>query len=379
MIMAISPSQEEKLAIEIRRIYMDAEIRLLQMIAKRLVSGSGDVAEWQKEKMNQLSAVIREAQKIVGGVNRKIPKEIAKIIELAYLAGDESAADDLTKALEAIKEGEDIPEDIQMTLFPDDPDPKIDIDGTMATFSGINTGAVEVLAAATTETLASASVPIVREIDDIYRRVVTTVAGSPLTGVETRREATQRILDQFAKSGIKVFAGKRTWNIASYSEMATRSAIGQASVQGHLDKMEKMGFDLVQVSDHHEECDLCRPWEGKILSRKGGHPKYKSLAEAIRGGLFHPNCGHRLNTYFEGLTKPLTKTKDPKGYEERKHQRYLERTIREWKRRQALAQTDQAKATANKKVAEWNDRMKAFIDDTGRRRKREREQNKRAR
>lgn len=379
MIMAISPKQEEQLAIEIRRIYMDAEIRLLEMIARRLVSGPGDVAKWQTEKMNQLSGVIREAQQIVGGVNRKIPKAIEKIMELAYLAGETSAADDLAEALKAIKEGEPIPDDIQMALFPGDPDPSIDIDATMATFTGINTGAIEALAGATAETLVATSVPIVRNVDDIYRRVVTTVVGSPLTGVETRREATQRILDGFAKSGVRVFDGKRTWNIASYSEMATRTAIGQASVQGHLNKMDQMGFDLVQVSDHHEECDLCRPWEGKILSRSGGHPKYKSLDEAIRAGLFHPNCGHRLNTYFEGLTKALTKTKDPEGYEQRQYQRYMERSIREWKRRAALAQTDKAKQTANNKVQEWNDRMAAFIDDTGRRRKREREQNKRAR
>lgn len=377
--MAISPNTQEALAIEIRRIYMDAEIRLLELIAKRLVSGSGDVAEWQKEKNNQLAILIRDANKIMGGVNRKIPKAIEKIIELAFLAGDKSAVDDLTKALEAIKEGEPVPESIQMALFPDDPDPTIDIDGTMATFSGINTGAIEALAGATTKTLVDNAVPIVRKVDDIYRQTVLAVVGSPLTGVETRIEATQRILDKFAKNGITTFDGRRSYNIASYAETATRTAIGQASVQGHINKMVRMGFDLVQVSDHHEECDLCRPWEGKVLSVNGDHPDYKALAEAIRAGLFHPNCGHRLNTYFEGLTTPLTNTEDPEGDTERQQQRYLERGIREWKRRQALAQTPESKRKADAKVDEWDQRMKEFIEESGRRRKREREQNKRAR
>jgi hypothetical protein len=377
--MAISPNQQEALAMEIRRIYMDAEIRLLELIAKRLVSGSGDVAEWQRQKMNQLSVLLRDATRITNGVNRKIPKAIEKVIELAMLAGDQSAVDDLTEALEAIKAGEPMPESIQMKLFPDDPNPTIDIDATMATFGGINTGAVEALAGATTQTLTSVSVPIVRSVDDIYRKTIVTVAGSPLTGVETRREATQRALDQFAKRGITTFDGRRSWNIASYSEMAVRTAIGQASVQGHIDKMKRMGFDLVQVSDHHEECELCRPWEGKILSTSGEDPDKPSLDEATRDGLFHPGCGHRLNTYFEGLTKPLENTEDPEGDAERQQQRYLERGIREWKRRQAVAQTDDAKKRADAKVEEWGDRMKDFIADTGRRRKREREQNKRAR
>lgn len=377
--MAISPNQQEALAMEIRRIYMDAEIRLLELIAKRLVSGSGDVAEWQREKMNQLSVVMGEANRIVRGVNKKIPKAIEKIIELAVMAGDQSAVDDLTKALEAVKAGEPIPESIQLALFPDDPVPTINVDATMATFGGINTGAVEALAGATTETLRSASVPIVRSVNDIYRKTITTVAGSPLTGVETRREATQRALDQFAKRGITTFDGRRSWNIASYSEMAVRTAIGQASVQGHIDKMTRMGFDLVQVSDHHEECELCRPWEGKILSISGRDPNRNSLDEATRDGLFHPGCGHRLNTYFEGLTEPLENTEDPEGDAERQQQRYIERGIREWKRRQAVAQTDDAKKRAEAKVNEWSGRMAEFIAETGRRRKREREQNKRAR
>jgi hypothetical protein len=376
---AIAPNTQEALAIEIRRIYEDAEIELMKMIAKRLVSGSGDVAEWQKEKMNQLAPLIRDATKIMGKTNRRIPKAIEKIIELAYLAGDESAVDDLTEALNAIKEGEPIPESIQMALFPDDPDPKIDIDATITAVSGINQEAIIALAGATTETLTDTAVPIVRQIDDIYRRVVTRTVGSVLTGVETRREATQRILNDFAKSGITYFDGKRHWNIASYSEMATRSAIGQASVQGHINKMTRMGFDLVQVSDHKEECELCRPWEGKVLSVDGNDPKYKSLAQATRAGLFHPNCGHRLNTYFEGLTTPLTKTRDPGGYEDRKKQRYIERQIRQWKRRQALAGDPQSRQLADNKVKQWNETMKDFIEETGRRRKHEREQNVRAR
>lgn len=378
--MAISPNYSERLALEIRRIYEDAEIRLLQLIAKRLVSGSGDVAEWQREKMNQLAVVLRDIQRIMVGTNREIPKAIEKVIELAYLAGDESAVRDLTEALEAIKDGEDMPEDIQMVLFGGEIDPEFDIDTTMATFTGINTGAVEAIAAATVGELTDMAVPIVRRVDDLYRQTVLSVVSSPLTGVETRREATQRILDSFAKNGITHYRGGRNYNIASYSEMATRAAIGQASVQGHINKMQEMGFDLVQVSDHKEECDLCRPWEGKILSVSGNDPDHEPLSKATSAGLFHPNCGHRLNTYFKGLTTTLEKTEDPDGYKERQTQRYLERGIREWKRRVALAEGNpDAKKRAEAKLAEWNSRMSEFIADTGRRRKREREQNVRAR
>ncbi len=127
------------------------------------------------------------------------------------------------------------------------------------------------------------------------------------------------------------------------------------------------------MSDHLEECDLCRPYEGKIYSVNDGHPQYRNIAEAIAGGLFHPNCGHRALTYIEGLTKPIIATADPEGYEQRERQRYLERGIRQWKRREAMAMTDKEREKASKKVDEWKNAMTEFIDETGRRRKYNRE------
>jgi hypothetical protein len=381
--MAISPNQEERLANEIRRIYEDAEFQLLRMIAQRLMK-DGEIADWQSEKLALITGLLRDSQKVTDKLNRKIPKEIEKIIELAYLAGDESAVQDLKDALATIKEsGDDISEheQIQMALFPGQTDIDINIDATMATFGGVNTEAITALAGATTKTITEKHVYIVRSVDDIFRSVISEVAGSTLTGAETRLEVAQRALNKFADKGIKVFrtASGANYDMASYAEMATRSAIGQASIQGHITKMTSFGFDLVQISDHHEECEICRPWEGKILSVSGNDREHPSLAEATADGLFHPRCGHRANTYFEGLTEPLGDTEDPDGYEERQEQRYLERGIRGWKKRQAVAMTPKEKAKADAKVAEWKERMDHFIDETGRRRKREREQIKSAR
>lgn len=379
--MAISPKQEEALAIEIRRIYEDAEMAVFESIKKRIMDGR-DIADWEKRKLIELGDVLKDARKVQRRIDRLTLPMIKKITNLAYITGNKSALSDLREVLQSVSDGEiEMPESVQLQLFPDqDPaDMKIDVDATIESLSGINIGAVEALAAATTEQLQGASLMIVRQTNDIYREVVTRIAGAPLTGADTRLEASQRILDEFAKRGITVFDGKRRWNIASYTEMATRSAVGQASVQGHIDQNNAMGFDLVMVSDHAEECHLCRPWEGKVLSQSGNDPRYPSLNAAKSGGLFHPNCGHRLQTYFEGYTTPLKKTADPKGSEQREHQRYLERTIRYWKRREALAGTDKAKRKAAMKREEWQKQMKTFTDETGRRRKYEREQITKAR
>lgn len=380
--MAISPNQEEALAVEIRRIYEDAEIQLLGIIAKKL-QGAEDVPDWANQKLALLSTLLRDARKITNGLNRAIPKELEKIIELAYLSGNESAMADLQSALQTIQEdGGEIPESIQMVLFPDEVDAKdINVDATMATFTGVNVEAVGALAGATTQQLVNKHVMIVRATEDIYREIITEVVGSNLVGTETRLEVAQRALNKFADKGVRTFRDRsgRSWDMPRYAEMAVRAGIGQASLQGHTDQMQSYGFDLVQISDHTEECHLCRPWEGQILSTSGNDSRYKTLAEAVRAGLFHPNCGHRANTYIEGITKPLTNTEDPDGYKERETQRKLERDIRKWKKREAVAITPKEQEKARAKREAWETEMASFIDETGRRRKREREQNVKAR
>lgn len=384
--MAISPNQEYQLAAAIRKIYEESESVLLQLIAKRLME-QGSAADWQLLKLQQLTPLLAQARKETNSLDRRIPIEIQKVINLAYLAGAESAAGDLQEALNAINAGdadiEDHPEIARVAVM-DPENPKIvNIDATMATFGGVNTAAVEALAATTIGIATQTHVPILRAVNDKYRQIVSEVAFLPLTGVETRREATQRALNKFLSDGITHFRDTRgrNWEIATYSEMAVRAAVGQASIQGHADQMDKYGFDLVQVSEHQEECDLCRPWEGKILSRNGRDPDHEPLSKAVSAGLFHPNCGHRLQTYFPGISTKLgdKKTEDPDGYRERQQQRYIERGIRRWKKKQNIAMTDAEKQRVQKGIEFWTNRMEVFIEETGRYRKREREQIKKAR
>lgn len=78
--------------------------------------------------------------------------------------------------------------------------------------------------------------------------------------------------------------------------------------------------------------------------------------------------------FIPGHTKPMHDTANPDGYAERQQQRYIERQIRKWKRREAAALDDVAKAQAKGKVREWQHRMRNFIDETDRKRLYYREQ-----
>src|ERR1035437_1951419 len=105
-------------------------------------------------------------------------------------------------------------------------------------------------------------------------------------GTVTRREATQLALNKFADQGITGFVDTagRNWSLSAYSEMATRTAVGHAAIDGHLETLMANGVDLVIVSDSPGECPLCAPWQGELLTLGAGNAEHNSVDDARAGG-----------------------------------------------------------------------------------------------
>ena len=125
--------------------------------------------------------------------------------------------------------------------------------------------------------------------------VLEQVATGQLLG-ETRQKIKKNIVTELKKNGVSALVDKggKTWELSRYGDMLARTKMTQAHNSGSINRMAESGYDLVQVSDHFGECELCRPWEGEILTITGRHPKYKSLGQAESAGLFHPNCRHTI-------------------------------------------------------------------------------------
>lgn len=364
--MAISPNFNEQEAAKILRIYENAEIEILKKITDRLRKGM-DEPEWAKKKLTEVHALRQELLKIFGKLNEDVPDTMSELLKEVYQAGIDSADHDLKVVSQIPIDGSNV------TITTSDT--------VTASFGTINNRSIETLTKEIIGGVQATHVHALRNAQDVYHNVLSEVLGLGLTGVDTRRQVSQVALNKFANSGVTGFVDKagRQWELASYAEMATRAGLARASINGHVNRMQEQGRDLAIVSDHPEECELCRPYERKILSVSGNDPNYTSLSEAEVNGLFHPSCGHRLNTYIAGLTEIDTPEGDPKGYEKRQQQRYLERGVRQWKRREAVALDDDEAKKAKQKRLEWQQRMKGFIDQTDRRRKYERESTTRAR
>jgi hypothetical protein len=339
-----SPADSERLAREVADIYARAELRLLELIRRQLDAGK-DRPDWAERRLAYVRRIKREAQAIVDGVESQVPDAVRAAITESYRIGSNAAAGELTAA---------------GALAPVYSNPKV----------------VEALVRATTGNLIEAHFGIVRQTADTFRdAVVAEVEEALASSGATRLTASQRVVDRLASAGYRGFtdAAGRTWSLDAYAEMAVRSTTAQATIQGAVDRYAAAGRDLVYVSDSPEECGLCRPWEGRVLSIGGGSSQHPSLAEATDAGLFHASCTHRVNLYTEGLTRLPTDTANAQGYEDRQQQRYLERGLREWKRRQAVASTPLAKAKATAKVREWSQKIDAHTKATGRQRQRQRE------
>lgn len=364
--MPVSPGTAEDLATAISALYEQAELALIEKITQALAEGL-DSPLWTQLKLAAIGSLQTAIDEVLAALQASAVGTVHEAVAEAYNRGAQAAVVELGALAPAV-----------------------------ATIPA-GTPAVDRLAAALVGETQATHSRILRSTMDVYRQVIAEATSAPLLGVETRRQAAQRALTRFADRGITGFVDRRghAWNLTSYVEMASRSALGRAAVQAHTDRLGSAGIELVMVSDAPEECPRCKPWEGKILRRDGApgagtveveHATEDdrmvkvriagSLPEARGKGLMHPNCRHTVSAYLPGVTRRPgpKKTRSRATYEQSQQQRYLERQVRAWKRKAAAAVDDDRRTTANANVRAYQGRIRELVTESGLPRKRHREQ-----
>lgn len=362
--MPASPADGDLYAHRVARLVDDLEATLLRLLSRLLAKDTKtEQRTWMLERLAELQWLKTKAQRATAETMATVEQQIVAAILAAYNHGTATAVHDLDGA------GYDFtPGSLPAT-------------STALTLAREPTIMVRRAAAMVPEILGAA-----------YQQAVAAGATEVLGGGATRLQAAQRVLDRLLADGIRGFtdARGRRWSLDTYVEMAVRSTTGQAAVAGHVAQLQAVGVDLVVVSDSPRECPLCRPWEGKVLSLSGqvgalilpsatgGDPVTVrvagTLAEAKAAGLQHQNCAHRVTAYLPGATRLVAAEHDAAGYADKQQQRALERKVREWKRREALALTPEATATARRKVRYWQGRIREHVDANDLKRLRYREQ-----
>lgn len=216
----------------------------------------------------------------------------------------------------------------------------------------------------------NANAAVLRRMDDVYRQTIFKAQVHYNTGNVGLDKAIDMATEDFLAKEIDaiIYSDGKKVNIASYAEMALRTANHRAYLMAEGKKRQEMGLYLVVVSAHATACELCVPWQGKIIIDGGSKEvgDYPLLSEAMEAGLFHPQCRHNLSTYFPGITT-LPKVQDMKGveenYKQEQQQRYIERQIRKYKRLAEGSIDENNKKKYLDKVKEWQKIMREHLKE----------------
>ncbi len=181
-----------------------------------------------------------------------------------------------------------------------------------AGFGAIHQQAAQVLAENAYQRFEDVVQVIGRQVDDIYRELALENVRGTVVGYDTWKQTARRFREQLAERGVTGFKDRsgKMWNMRTYTEMVARTTTMEAHLQGTANRLVEQGHDLVKVSTHRGACELCRPFEGKILSITGKTPGYPTLEEAKAAKLFHPRCRHAYGLYID-LDKEIREIEEP--------------------------------------------------------------------
>ncbi|MFF9199968.1 phage minor capsid protein [Streptomyces sp. NPDC014779] len=366
--MPVSPAMTEQLASAVADLYEAAEGVLIDKIRRALAEGL-DSPAWVELKLAAVGSLQAAITEVITALQADASGAIGQAVAEAYDRGQQAAVAELG----ALAAGQAAAAAVVLPTAP----------------------VVDRLARAVVDDTGPVYLRMLRQSMDTYRDVVARAAAAPLLGAQTRRQAAQTAFDEFANRGIRGFVDSsgRSWELRSYVEMAMRSATARAALDAHSDRLGAAGVELVIVSQAPEECELCRPWERKVLARTGPpgarDVQVESLAEPGRmvtvhvagslpqaraAGLLHPNCRHTVSAYFPGVSRVPASQPSRGTYEDSQKQRYLERQIRRWKRREAAALDDAARTASRARVRAYRARVRELVAETGLPRKPHREQ-----
>lgn len=127
--------------------------------------------------------------------------------------------------------------------------------------------------------------------------VINQLVSSPIVNtLDEKKKIASELAADLVDKGISFFydrAGRR-YSIAEYINMKSMTETINAERIAFFTRAVQYGVDLVRIVhlNLHPTCELCAPFEGRILSIRGVIEGYMSLEEASMQGLFHPRCDH---------------------------------------------------------------------------------------
>lgn len=262
------PLPSDKTVRRLLALYREAQRELAAQIRAALLAGSLDTA---RRRAMQLAA----AQDVLDQLGYQADPLARQAVLEASLDGAGMAADGIRK--------------IGVTLTP----------VGERSFAGVNAEAVATMQDSLVSSLQGARSTVGRQIADVYGREQRKATVRALLGAEgSPQAARRRLARQLASKGATGFVDKagRRWALDSYADMAVRTVTREAVVQGSVARMAAHGIQLARVSEHASSCDVCKPYEGRLIDLAGNTTDFEGepVMDASTLPPFHPRCRHTI-------------------------------------------------------------------------------------
>ena len=221
--------------------------------------------------------------------------------------------------------------------------------------------------------MSDAKQAVLRMSDDVFRQTIYKAQTFYSAGAATIWRAVDMASKDFLSRGLNCieYSNGTRVNIASYAEMALRASSKKAYMVGEGRRSAEYGVTLCQITQYSACSETCRPWQGRVYIDDvyaGGQDdgKHTLLSWAIENGLFHPNCRHIKQPWYDGISEelqPIDGAEMGENYDAEQRQREIERYIRQWKRRADGSLDTKNQEAARQKVKDWQAEMRRHLED----------------
>lgn len=354
----LSPEQIEEAGERVAAVYREIEARMLDHMARAMAEGLGASQATVTAAALLAQSQGEELRRMLDGHGPMVDAAVRDVVEEMLEASD---ADDAARCGGS-------------------PEWPRQVDATIAGIS---------------EVLARDNIQMVEGAKQAFLGASIEAVTRVNAGAATREQAVHRAVRRLERDGIDVVTyqdaetGRVT--VRNKADVAVRrhvrTQIAQDGARLTMERMERLGVDLVEVSSHSDSRPEHAAWQGRCYSLRGERTidgtVYPDLAQATGygtvTGLMGANCRHSFGPYRHGAPRAYEPDpRHPSGltgaevYELEQGQRYRERKIREAKRElrgaQVLYERDKSAANldavnkAGQKLRNRQEKMRAYID-----------------
>src|SRR5690606_23906905 len=121
--------------------------------------------------------------------------------------------------------------------------------------------------------------------DRVYRDALNEVTSELLVGNVTVDQAIRKSINQMSQYGIPALIDKagRRWSPEGYIRTVLVTTSSNVANAMQDSRIREWGVDLIEVSSHAGARPLCAPYQGRIYSLSGRHPRYPSIESTSYG------------------------------------------------------------------------------------------------